>query len=545
MALENDQMRQALEMAKAKLQEQDALLQKLTTPPLVYATVLTVPEVLKEKKFSEGARATVKTKSLGRAYRGGDSGTLGAVNQNEAEVRFDDGDREWYKHKDLELEQQTSLNAVLALEGKIIEVDVPTDKKVSPGDVVKVVADTMQIVDVAQFGALGEVALVQNILAGSCEVDYQGDTRVVFSGRFDGKLKKGDRVVLDSSASVIVENFGKKDDRFAFVSDTGVTWDNIGGLEKAKKEMREVVEYPYLHADVYSFYGKRPVKGVLLYGPPGCGKTMLGKATATAVASLHGRETASTGFIYVKGPEILDRYVGVAEATIRGLFARARDHKAVHGYPAVIFIDEADAILGKRGSGISSDIERTIVPMFLTEMDGLEDSGALILLATNRSDILDPAVVRDGRIDRKVKIDRPNQYQSADIFKLYLKGVPLHNGYSVDELAEVASAEVFSLSRVLYHLSLRDGEKMSFMLGHVVNGGMITGIVDQATSIAMERDVKAGKPSGLARDDLVRAVDKVLEQNRDLNHHDDLEEFAQTLRNDVVDVRKAVMQPSV
>jgi proteasome-associated ATPase len=328
---------------------------------------------------------------------------------------------------------------------------------------------------------------------------------VVLNGR--SIVEKGDRVVLDTSGSVILQNLGKDDERFRFTAETNVSWDDIGGLVEAKQQMIEVIELPHRNPELYEFYGKKPVKGVLLYGSPGCGKTMLGKATAT-------------------------------EATIRQLFERARKHKAEFGYPAVIFIDEADAILGKRGTGISSDIERTIVPMFLTEMDGLEDSGAVVILATNRPDVLDPAVVRDGRIDRKIKITRPDRSGAVDIFELNLNGMPLNNGYSVKELAETGADQLFSKERVLYHVRLKGDNRMDLTLGQICNGGMIAGIVDQATSTAMHRDIETGEPQGLRKEDIIGAVDAVFCQNLGLNHTDELTDFTHDFREDVVGIRR-------
>jgi proteasome-associated ATPase len=382
----------------------------------------------------------------------------------------------------------------------------------------------------------GEIAMVRRVIGDMSEVEFQGSVHVVLNGR--SIVEKGDRVVLDTSGSVILQNLGKDDERFRFTAETNVSWDDIGGLVEAKQQMIEVIELPHRNPELYEFYGKKPVKGVLLYGSPGCGKTMLGKATATALAKIYNGDGSSNGFLYVKGPEILDRFVGVAEATIRQLFERARKHKAEFGYPAVIFIDEADAILGKRGTGISSDIERTIVPMFLTEMDGLEDSGAVVILATNRPDVLDPAVVRDGRIDRKIKITRPDRSGAVDIFELNLNGMPLNNGYSVKELAETGADQLFSKERVLYHVRLKGDNRMDLTLGQICNGGMIAGIVDQATSTAMHRDIETGEPQGLRKEDIIGAVDAVFCQNLGLNHTDELTDFTHDFREDVVGIRR-------
>jgi len=545
-------LRRALEQAKGKLIEQKEMLDQLTSPPLACAIVVSVNDnqVSRMMKLMEtGTRVRIRRDSK-FAYQNTNPGTvLEDYSTGWVIVRFDNGTTNQYRIGlkdveggacDLELAELKSGGvATIVLEGKFFEVLLPKDIEINPGDSVLVVVETMQIVNRAAIQLVGDIGYLRRMIDETLsEVDYQSSVRVVFNGKFEN-LEKGDRVVLDSSATVIVRNLGIDDERFSFTADTNITWNEIGGLTEAKKQMIESVELPHKNPEIFRFYGKKSVKGILLYGPPGCGKTMLGKATATALARIYNSGTkASSGFMYVKGPEILDRYVGVAEATIRQIFAKARKHKEVHGFPAVIFIDEADAILAKRGSGISSDIERTIVPMFLTEMDGLDDSGALVILATNRSDILDPAVVRDGRIDRKIKIDRPTVESASAIFLLSLKQVPLNNGYSHEELAKLGSDEVFASRRVLYQIRTRSTGVLNFTLGDVVNGGMIVNIVDQATSIALQRDLMKKRPEGLCKDDLVAAVSVVEKHSRDLNHTDELAEFVHDFREDVVGIQK-------
>lgn len=420
--------------------------------------------------------------------------------------------------------------AIVLFDGKEVEVELPEEPPVHVGDTVKLSMQTLQIVDVVSTLLAGEVVGVQKVLDdASCEVDFQGGTRAVYSGRFSGQLKDGDRVVLDPSGLVVIRNLGQEDQKdtlFAFTEKTHVSWDSIGGLDDAKRQLIEAIELPYRFAEHYAFYGKKPLKGLLLYGPPGCGKTMLGKAAATALAQLHDGKGADTCFMYVKAPEILNKFIGTSEATVRRLFAAARAHKAAHGYPAVIFIDEADAILGKRGSGISSDIERTIVPMFLAEMDGFDESAAVVLLATNRADTLDPAIVRDGRIDRKVKVDRPTAQTAPTIFGLHLASVPLNNGYTHQKLAARATAELFSPTRVLYELHLKDGGCHPFTFGHLASGALIAGIADRATSRALARDIAAGVNAGLRAEDLDAAVQDAFLEIRDLNHDDEVRAFA-------------------
>jgi proteasome ATPase len=434
--------------------------------------------------------------------------------------------------------------AVVLFDGKEVEVKLPADKDVKVGDTAKLSMQTLQIVDVIETKFAGEIVGVQRVLDNaSSEVEFQGGTRAVYNGRFDGQLNAGDRVVLDPSGLVIIRNLGqedKKDDLFVFTEKTNVSWSDIGGLADAKREMMEAIELPYKFGDFYSFYGKKPLKGVLLYGPPGCGKTMLGKAAATALANIHEGKGAETCFMYVKAPEILSKFVGVAEGTVRRLFSAARKHKQENGYPAVIFIDEADAIMNKRGSGVSSDIERTIVPMFLAEMDGFDDSGAIMILATNRADTLDPAIVREGRISRKIKVTRPTRDTAVELFQLKLANVPLYNGSTREQLATTAATDLFSTERVLYRLTVKDNATHPFTLGNLCSGAMIAEIVDQATSVALHRDITAGKPQGMRADDLKEAINCAFRQNADLNHEDDIDAFVETLGTPVVSVRRAV-----
>jgi proteasome-associated ATPase len=545
-------LRTALEQAKAKLLEQKEMLEQLTSPPFAYATVVAISETRADrlaKLTDPGTRVRLRRDSKFASQNKGVGTVKGQYSYGWTMVEFDDGYLNYYRTGikdvengacDLEFADIKSFDtAVIVVKGEFLEVLLPKNREVKPGDTVTVVTETMQIVDVASVQIGGNIGYLRRRVDETfSEVDYESSVRVVFNGKFADSLEKGDRVVLDGTATVIIRNLGKEDERFNFTAETNITWNEIGGLTEAKRQMIEAVELPHKNPEIFRFYGKRPVKGILLYGPPGCGKTMLGKATATTLARIYNGDGASAGFIYIKGPEILDRFVGVAEATVRQIFARARKHKATHGYPAVVFIDEADAILAKRGSGISSDVERTIVPMFLTEMDGLEDSGALVILATNRSDILDPAVVRDGRIDRKIKIDRPTAESAAEIFRLNLKQVPLNNGYSLEELAKLGSDEVFASRRVLYQIATRSNGMLNFTLGNIVNGGMIVSVVDQATSIALHRDLSKKKPEGLCKDDLVAAVDAVERQNRDLNHTDDLAEFVHDFREDVVGIQR-------
>ena len=303
--------------------------------------------------------------------------------------------------------------------------------------------------------------------------------------------------------------------------------DVVTSKEYIGKEL--TYDFEVLH-DEHKYYAN----GIVSHN---CGKTMLAKAAASSLAKLHGKHSVNSGFIYVKGPEILRKYVGESEALIRGLFDRARKHKAKHGYPAFMFIDEADAILRKRGTGISSDVENTIVPAFLAEMDGLAESDCIVGLATNRPDTLENAITRDGRIDRKIMVPRPDYATAKDIFRLHLKGIPLVD-ISPVEAAKLATEELFSENLKLYIFQMQNGKEQFFTLAKLVNGAMIAGVVDQASSIAMHRNIKGLRQKGVTAKDFTEAVDRVYRENIDLNHRDELAEYVDPIKSEVENVVK-------
>lgn len=358
---------------------------------------------------------------------------------------------------------------------------------------------------------------------------------LVFKGSVAGVVKAGDTVLLDRTGSVALRIIPKDRTAYSVETSTGVEWSDIGGQDLAKAALQEAIEGPIRHTKLFKAYGKRPMKGVLLSGPPGCGKTLLAKAAANTIRTLHGTSEAETAFIYVKGPEVLNMWVGNTEAQIRGLFTRAREHKAEHGYPAVIFIDEADAILGRRDSRHGSVLSSTVVPTFLAEMDGLTDSAAFILLATNRQDILDPAIVREGRIDRKIRVDRPQLRDTAQILSIHLGKTKVAE--DPNELAGVAAAELFSDTHVLYRVGLKTKGVQQFCIRHLVSGAMLAGVVDMATSIAIRRDTVTGKASGLTACDMLEATCKVIASNHGLNHEEALMMFAESHGDEIEGVQ--------
>lgn len=425
------------------------------------------------------------------------------------------------------------------------EILQPKNCKVKIGATVPVVSETLQIIDSINLLVGGEVAYYKQSISSMdgnfSEVDYQSTVKVVATGECLNKpLKKGDMVLLDRHCVVIIQNLGSETKDFCLEQSTGITWDDIGGLAEAKQQIIEAVEMPHKYPDIFKYYNKKPVKGILLYGPPGCGKTMLGKAIATSLASIYGNGNSNGGFLHIKGPEILDRYVGVSEAKIRQVFKQAADFKEVSGYPAIIFIDEADAIMYKRGSRHTSDMDTTIVPAFLAEMDGISETGAMVILATNRPDILDPAIIRDGRIQHKIEVGRPTSDAVLEIFISSLQHIPVATG-SYKELSKIATKEVFSNRRIIYQIHTQDSV-LDFTLGDMVSGSMIVNVIEKATSIALNRDLAKKVQTGIVEEDILSAINSINNQALAVDNTDIVSEFTHDFEDDIVKVEKYVLE---
>lgn len=436
---------------------------------------------------------------------------------------------------------------LISCEGTFFEVAYPVGKDIKAGDTVTIRTDTKQIVDVTPTVQAGNIGMFQALVDKDlAEVSLQGAQRVVYHSGLDKKPEQGDRVLLDNSGTIILSNLGSDSSRFSLTENPKVLWSEISGQEKAKAAFLEALVGPEKQAELFKAYSKKPIGGILLIGPGGCGKTLLISAAATELATLYGEANLNDGFLFIKGAEVLDKFVGSAETIIRSWFERARKYKKKTGRKMLIAIDELEAIGRKRGTGISSDIESTIVPTLLAEMNGVNSSCAIIIGATNRPDILDPALVRDGRFDYKIEVTRPNKDNARDAARKIFAKAPLDKASLGDKEAEIIAADVlvdglFSEEYPLCEIYRNRGgvkEKLLFGLRDVVSYAMVAGIAEKAKSSAMKRDQAAERISGINREDILGALRETQDQNRNVNHEDELGDFVRDFQDEVIGIFK-------
>ena len=427
-------------------------------------------------------------------------------------------------------------------QGTYLEVPYPRDfvGEPKPGQILKMAMESKVPVDIIDDTLPGQIMLVKaRISEELIELDQGGaisqgmqPATVAFCNY---PVEPGDRVVMDQSRQVVMANLGpdpsiKKQN--VVEEFEPVYWDDIGGLQDVKDFFYNIFERPHLAPEVYRQYKVSPPKGALLSGPPGCGKTLIAKAVMTDLAARHGG-SASGGFLSIKGPELLSMWVGATEERIRDLFKRARAFFDERGFPAVIFIDEAEAIMNKRGSGRSSDVDRTIVPAFLAEMDGVEKSGAIVILATNRPEMLDPAIVREGRIDRKVRVPRPNLGAAGRILEINLQRYPLSPELGLREYTEETVRFLFSDAHRLYNIHMADKTQKIFKFSDVLSGAICAAVVKEAASTALSRDIERNAVSGITLPDLKDAVKDLVQQHRYQDYSNEVEEFTTPFKDDV------------
>ncbi len=406
----------------------------------------------------------------------------------------------------------------------------------SPGREV-MLNEAMNVVAAHGFETVGEVVLCKEVLDdGRILVVAQADEeRVcrVAASLADTVVRAGDALLLEPRSGFVFERIPKAEVADLVLEEVpDIDYADIGGLTGQIEAIRDAVELPYLHADLYLEHHLKPPKGVLLYGPPGCGKTMIAKAVAASlaakVAEKEGREPGKSYFLNIKGPELLNKYVGETERHIRLIFQRARE-KSSEGYPVVVFFDEMESLFRTRGSGVSSDVETTIVPQLLAEIDGVEGlENVIVIGASNREDMIDPAILRPGRLDVKIKIERPDAEAARDIFAKYLTtGLPLHpdgieqNGGS-DEATVQAMIDAVVLrmyseeeeNRFL-EVTYAGGDKEILYFKDFNSGAMIQNIVDRAKKMAIKDLLETGQ-RGLRVEHLLNSCTDEFRENEDL-----------------------------
>ena len=396
--------------------------------------------------------------------------------------------------------------------------------------------EALNVVEARSFEVHGEVVALKELLDDdrAVVIAHADEERVVelADSLKDVPLRAGDSLLLEMKSGLALEKLPKPEVEELILEEVpDITYEDIGGLSSQIEQIRDAVELPYLHAELFREHHLDPPKGILLYGPPGCGKTLVAKAVANSlakqVAEKLGRDDRQSYFLNIKGPELLNKYVGETERQIRLIFQRAKE-KSAQGVPVIVFFDEMDSLFRTRGSGISSDIEATIVPQLLAEIDGVESlKNVIVVGASNREDLIDPAILRPGRLDVKIKIERPDGEAARDIFSKYLTtAVPIAREelklYGSKEAA--AQAIIDATVQKMYaedednrflEVTYANGDKEVLYFKDFASGAMIENIVRRAKKTAIKRAISGGR-KGIKADDLLSAIHQEYRENEDL-----------------------------
>lgn len=420
--------------------------------------------------------------------------------------------------------------------------------------------EALNVIEIRGYEGQGEVVRLKDRMTKErAIVSLHGDEeRVaeVAEPLQDVKLSVGDVLLFDNRSGLLLEKLPKSEVEEVVLEEVpDVSYSDIGGLKGQIETIMDAIELPFVYPELFREYKLRPPKGVLLYGPPGCGKTLIAKAVANSIAkrleSKKGKDVRSY-FLHVKGPELLNKYVGESERQIREVFSKAKE-KAEEGMPVVVFFDEMDALFRTRGTGISSDVESTIVPQFLSEIDGVESLRNVIVIgASNRQDLIDPAILRAGRLDIKIRIDRPDKEAAKDIFSKYLiPDLPFYKSeldrdggdYKkvVERLINMTVEDMYSLDEEnkFLEVTYANGEKEILYFKDFVSGAMIEGIVSRSKKYAIKRMITAGE-GGIKGEDLLTAIKDEFKENEDLpntTNPDDWAKIAGRKNERIINVR--------